>query len=159
MNLWTVLKLRPLFKNSTIGFPKQFPNGILNFGSLWFKGQVEKSVLDDIDALIGIDSKKTATVIFFHMYPFINLVLAKLESKPSTLYEFLKYLLELKEGGSQTNSPVHGKIEDPLTATGCFKWEWFIIRAIWTQKFNNCLLFGSYVLYIYCLIFLIVEEP
>ena len=133
MNLWTVLKLRRLFKNSTIGFPKQFPNGILNFGSLWFKGQVEKSVLDDIDALIGIDSKKTATVIFFHMYPFINLVLAKLESKPSTLYEFLKYLLELKEGGSQTNSPVHGKIEDPLTATGYFKWEWFIILAIWTK--------------------------
>ena len=111
-----------------LGLPTQFPNGILNFGSLWFKGQVEKSVLDDIDALIGIDSKKTATVIFFHMYPFINLVLAKLESKPSTLYEFLKYLLELKEGGSQTNSPVHGKIEDPLTATGCFKWEWFIIH-------------------------------
>lgn len=59
---------------------------------------------------ISIDTKKTASVIFFHMYPFINLVLAKLESDKSTLYEFLKYLLELKEGGSQTSSPVHGKI-------------------------------------------------
>ena len=85
------------------------------------KGQVEKSVLDDIDALIKIDTKKTATVIFFHMYPFINLILAKLESNKSILYEFLKYLLELKEGGSQTSTPTRGNIEDPLTTSETYE--------------------------------------
>ena len=79
------------------------------------KGQVEKSVLDDLDALISIDCKKTAIIIYFHMYPYIPLVLARLEPKKATLYEFLMHLLEHKEGGSQPSTPVHRQVDDPLT--------------------------------------------
>ena len=58
-------------------------------------GQVEKSVLDHLDELISIDSTKTAMIIFFQMYPYIPLILNKLEQKePSILYEFLGHLLQ-----------------------------------------------------------------
>ena len=78
------------------------------------KGQVEKSILDDLPVLIGIDCKKTSNLIFFHMYPYIPLVLAKLEPNKPQLFEFLKYLLELKENGSQPSTPNRSSIEDPL---------------------------------------------
>ena len=84
------------------------------------RSQVEKSVLDDLDALISIDMKKTAMIIYMQLYPYVPLVLAKLETKKDILYEFLKHLLDLKESGSQPTTPVHGsrrsgQAEDPLT--------------------------------------------
>ena len=66
--------------------------------------KVEKSLLDNQETLISIDNQKTATVIFFHMYPYIPLVLAKLENSKSVLDEFFKHLLDYKESGSQTTS-------------------------------------------------------
>ena len=82
------------------------------------KSQVEKSVLDNLETLISIDSPKTATVIYFHMYPYIPLVLAKLENSKSVLFDFLKCLLEHKESGSQPSSPIKQprQVEDPLTS-------------------------------------------
>ena len=82
------------------------------------KSQVEKSVLDNLETLISIDNQKTATVIFFHMYPYIPLVLAKLENSKRVLYDFLKHLLDHKESGSQPTTPIKQskQVEDPLTS-------------------------------------------
>ena len=63
------------------------------------KGAVEKSVLKELFSLFAIDSRKTATVIYYHMYPFIPLVLSKLESSKKDHYNFLKHVLELRESG------------------------------------------------------------
>lgn len=83
------------------------------------KGSVEKSVLKDLFALLSIDARKTATVIYYHMYPFIPLVLSKLESNKKELFNFLKFVLDLREGGSQPNSPIKSssrwKDEDVLS--------------------------------------------
>ncbi len=80
--------------------------------------EVEKSVLADLAALIGVDGKKTAMVIYFHMYPYIPLVLSKLEAMEdkTILFDFMKALLEFKESGSTPTSPVHKLREDPLTS-------------------------------------------
>ena len=85
------------------------------------KSQVEKSVLDNLENLISIDNKKTAMVIFFNMYPYIPLVLAKLETKKNILFEFLRSLLEHKENGSQPTTPVHRQVEDPLTTNETYE--------------------------------------
>ena len=77
---------------------------------------VEKSVLDDIHALIEIDLKKTTMIIILQLYPYIPLVLKKLETKKEVHYDFLKHLLELKESGSQPTTPLHGSRQDPLTS-------------------------------------------
>jgi len=84
------------------------------------KGAVEKSVLKELFSLLTIDAKKTATVIYYHMYPYIPLVLSKLESSKKDLFYFLKHVLELRESGSQPNSPVktssRWKDEDVLSS-------------------------------------------
>ena len=82
------------------------------------RNQVEKSVLDDLQALISIDMKKTAMIIYLQLYPYIPLVLKKLETKKEVHYEFLKHLLEMKESGSNPSTPLHSskQVEDPLTS-------------------------------------------
>ena len=84
------------------------------------KGAVEKSVLKELFSLLAIDAKKTTTVIYYHMYPYIPLVLSKLESSKKDLFNFLKNVLELRESGSQPNSPVktssRWKDEDVLSS-------------------------------------------
>ncbi len=52
------------------------------------KGAVEKSVLKDLFALLAIDAKKTATVIYYHMYPFIPLVSVSLNFSSSLSLTF-----------------------------------------------------------------------
>lgn len=87
------------------------------------KSQVEKSVLDDMECLISIDLKKSVQLIFFHMYPYVPLVLAKLEKSPKgVLFECLKNFLELKENGSQPSTPVHRQVgQDPLTSAETYE--------------------------------------
>ena len=89
------------------------------------KGAVEKSVLKDLFALIAIDARKTATVIYYHMYPYIPLVLSKLESSRKDLFVFLKHVLELRESGSQPNSPLKSsprwKEEDVLSSSETYE--------------------------------------
>ena len=53
------------------------------------KSQVKKTVLDNQEMLISIDNQKTATVIFFHMYCYILLVLAKLYLNLQVIQECL----------------------------------------------------------------------
>ena len=71
------------------------------------KGQVEKSVIRDLEMLIQIDVEKTAMVIYHHMYSYIPLVIAKLEDKREHLYKFLWHVLEHKDRGSAPSTPVH----------------------------------------------------
>jgi hypothetical protein len=89
------------------------------------KGAVEKSVLKELFSLLAIDSRKTATVIYYHMYPYIPLVLSKLESSKKDLYNFLKNVLELRESGSQPNSPLktssRWKDEDVLSSHATYE--------------------------------------
>lgn len=89
------------------------------------KGSVEKSVLKDLFALLAIDARKTATVIYYHMYPFTPLVLSKLETNKKELFNFLKYVLDLREGGSQPNSPIktssRWKDEDILSSNETYE--------------------------------------
>ena len=89
------------------------------------KGAVEKSVLKELFSLLAIDPRKTATVIYYHMYPYIPLVLSKLESSKKDLYNFLKSVLDLRESGSQPNSPVktssRWKDEDVLSSHATYE--------------------------------------
>ncbi len=60
------------------------------------KGAVEKSVLKDLFALLAIDAKKTATVIYYHMYPFIPLVSVSLNFSSSLSLTFWHNKLEVR---------------------------------------------------------------
>jgi hypothetical protein len=59
------------------------------------------------------------------MYPYIPLVLSKLESSKKDLYQFLKFVLDLRESGSQPNSPLktssRWKEEDVLSASETYE--------------------------------------
>ncbi|XP_059091837.1 vacuolar protein sorting-associated protein 8 homolog [Tigriopus californicus] len=83
------------------------------------KGKVEKDVIQNLEALIAIDPKKLAMVVYFHMYSYIPVVISRLESQRECLFRFLKFALEHKENGSQPASPVHkanhASYVDPLT--------------------------------------------
>lgn len=53
-----------------------------------------KSLLyPDLFSLIAIDAKKTASVIYYHMYPFIPLVVDKLEGDEKELFQVFQMTL------------------------------------------------------------------
>eukprot|EP00095_Tigriopus_kingsejongensis_P008534 maker-scaffold81_size397536-snap-gene-2.19 protein:Tk08534 transcript:maker-scaffold81_size397536-snap-gene-2.19-mRNA-1 annotation:"hypothetical protein LOTGIDRAFT_215952" len=89
------------------------------------KAKVEKAVMNNLSGLAAVDAKKLAMVIYFHMYSYIPIVISKLESHRSALYQYLKHSLEFKENGSQPASPVHkanqASFVDPLTTQAIHK--------------------------------------
>jgi hypothetical protein len=87
------------------------------------KGKVEKSVMKDLVELMRINRQKTASVVYHHLYSYIPLVMAKLESNPELLYDFLRHAMEFKDSGSLPSTPVRATsaAADPLLAKETFE--------------------------------------
>ena len=49
--------------------------------------------------LVGIDSKKTAMIIYHHMNNYVALALSDLGADPIVKFEFLGHLMEYREAG------------------------------------------------------------
>jgi hypothetical protein len=84
------------------------------------KGQVEKSVIANLETLLAVDLKKTATVVYHHMHSYIPLVISKIDQKRRVLFDYLRYSMDLKESGTPVSSPVHSSANNIIAAKDTF---------------------------------------
>ena len=68
------------------------------------KAAIEKAFMKQLDALVAVDVKKTAMVVFYHMPSYTPLVIANLEERRESLYHFLRHAIEYKDRGGGSSS-------------------------------------------------------